>query len=258
MRHVRPVASVRRCLISAALGCVTGLTAPAAPVLAESYQGEPGRAEGSVHASTREVHDALVEALAEWKLRKHDPDEGVVKTSWIVRERGRERFRDRVVAEFATEGFVTVIRIRHERQRKMTEMRSTLSSPPAAWRPWDGDPELAHDVLRSVQRALGEEPESVDLTQIAGRPPAPRGDILIEQRCALSAEAVDRVLALKADRRELVKEVKAIDAKILDAVYADRLDELGSELERLKGRKAALQAHIAEVDREILALVLAD
>ena len=67
-----------------------------------------------------------------------------------------------------------------------------------------------------------------------------------------------RVNDLKARRKALVAEVRAIDGKILSAVYDGRYEEIKDEVDRLKARKAKLEKQVAAIDREILQLVLAD
>ena len=63
---------------------------------------------------------------------------------------------------------------------------------------------------------------------------------------------------LKARRRALVTEIKAMDQRILGAVYDGRYEEIRGEVERLKARKATMEDQVGEIDREILALVLAE
>ena len=49
-----------------------------------------------------------------------------------------------------------------------------------------------------------------------------------------------------------------IAAKVLEAVYAGRHEEIAADLKRMRTRKAAMQEQISAIDGEILALILAD
>ena len=63
---------------------------------------------------------------------------------------------------------------------------------------------------------------------------------------------------LKAKRRDLVREVKAMDEEILNAVYAGNYEAIRDDVESLKLRKSKMEEQISTIDREILQLVLAE
>jgi hypothetical protein len=220
------------------------------------FEGVDATVSTTIHAGAEDVYKALTEALREWKMRKSSLDERIVKTSWIQQERGRELFRDRVVAEFAEEGYLTHLTVRHERQRKMKEMKQTVSGPTASWRKWDGDHALCRAIIGSVEEALGQKPATVDLTSLAGRPAAATPTIIREY--IVPPHVAGQVNTLKAKRRDLVKEVKAMDSKILAAVYDGKYEQIKDDVERWKARKAAFESQIARIDQDILALILAE
>jgi hypothetical protein len=219
--------------------------------------GRPGTVQATLNADPKEVHEALLGALSEWRIQKQSRKDGIVKTAWVTRENLRETYRERVVAEFAPDGYLTRLTVRHERQRRMKEMKPTLSAGAAPWGDWEGKHEVARNVLRSVEQALGLEAPALDLDNISGRPPAQPG-IVVERERIVPASVAPRVNDLKAKRRSLVQEIRAIDGRILAAVYGDRYEEIREEVEALKERKATLEARVAAIDREILELVLAE
>jgi len=218
---------------------------------------QPTTASTTLHASPEEVHEALLGTLAEWKMRKASLADRIVKTSWRRAERGREAFRDRLVAEYRQEGYVTHLTVRHERQRRMHELKQTLTSPSAPWQDWSGDPQLVRAVVRHVEQALGQEPPPLDMADVTGRSRAP-APVRAQREYVVSPGAAVRVNELKVKRRDVIEEIRALDAEILDAVYDGRYEEIAGEVERLKSRKAALERQVAAIDKDILALVLAD
>lgn len=218
---------------------------------------EPAVVERTLDADPKDVFEALKSALREWKFRKTSFEERIVKTSWRTEERLREQYRGRVVAEFRPDGYVTHLTVRHERQRKAKEIRQTITAGAAPWQDWEGNWELARDVVRAVEQALGLEEPALDIDDISGRPRVP-GGIVVQREYVVPPAVAPRVNDLKSRRKSLVTEIKAIDGRILAAVYDGKYEEIKDEVEALKARKAGLEKQVAGIDREILALVLAE
>lgn len=203
-------------------------------------------------AAPEDVHQALLEALSEWKLRVESLEDGLVKTEWAMRPKGDEMYRGRIVAEFQEQGYQTAVSVRHEKQRRADGERVTIGSQAARWQDVDGDGQVARDVLTSIEKALGHEEGPLQLGQ---RSPT---RIIEIADCIVPPTAAARINELKSRRRDLVTEVRAMDQQILDAVDAGTLESMAGELDRIKARKASMQDQITAIDREILALVVAD
>jgi hypothetical protein len=242
---------------TAALLALASLLVPGLVSAKPSPEGEPATVERTLNADPKDVFEALKGTLAEWKMRKVSFDDRIVKTSWVYSERLREKFRERVVAEFRKDGYVTHLSVTHEKQRQAKEVRQTVTAGSAPWANWNGNWELARDVIRSVEQALGLEAPAVDIDNLTGRAPAPAG-IVRQREYVVPPGVAPRVNDLKARRKSLVAEVRAIDGKILSAVYDGRYEEIKDEVARLKERKAKLEGQVALIDREILQLVLSD
>ena len=206
-------------------------------------------------ASPEEVHKALQEALATWKMRKDSLEEGIVKTEWVMRPRGDEMFHGRIVAEFARDGYETVLTVKHEKQRQNKDHTVTLGQPSASWSDVRGDYDIAQDVVNSVEQALGQ--ESTEALEI-GKKPATSSRPIEVWDCIVDPTAANRILQLKSRRRDLVTEVKAMDQQILKAAYDGTLDQMKDDVERTKQRKSMMEQQITDIDKEILALVIAD
>ena len=218
---------------------------------------EPAVVERTLDADPKDVFEALKSTLRDWKFRKASFEERIVKTSWRSSERLREEYRERVIAEFAQDGYVTHLTVRHERQRKAKEVRQTITAGAAPWQDWEGNWQVARDVVRSVEQALGLEEPVMDLNSLSNRPPAP-GGIVVQREYVVPPAVAPRVNDLKAKRKSLVTEIKAIDGRILAAVYDGKYEEIKDEVDQLKARKAGLEKQVAAIDREILELVLAE
>ncbi len=236
---------------------LASLVLPAVVQAKPSPEGEPASVERTLNADPKAVFEALQGALSDWKMRRVSYEDRIVKTSWKYSERLREKFRSRVVAEFRKDGYVTHLTVTHERQRQMAEVRQTVTAGAAPWSEWNGNWELARDVIRSVEQALGLEEAAVDINNISGRAPAPRG-IVVQREYVVPPGVAPRVNDLKARRKSLVAEVRAIDAKILAAVYDGRYEEIKDEVGRQKERKSKLEKQVTAIDAEILQLVLSD
>lgn len=228
------------------------------PGLAEAKEfiAKPAVVTSDINASKEDVFQALQETLSTWRMRKVSLEEGLVKTDWIERTKGDEIFRGRIVAEFQEDGYIVHLKVSHEKQRKMVEFQPSVGGPSPQWKDWDGDYALARDVVSSVEKALGQAPDAPDdPTKNRVRTPA----IAVEEfQCFVPRDVAQRIVDLKTRRRDIVKEIKAVDGQVLDAAYGGRLDSMGDEVTRLKSRKASLEQQVTEIDREILTLVLAD
>lgn len=205
-------------------------------------------------ASTKEVHAALLQALSTWKLRKESLSEGIVKTEWVPRPSGDQMYRGRIVAEFSADGYETVLSVKHEKERQAKDLVTTMGGPQASWQAVSGDFQIAQDVLLSVEKALGQEPDPV---QIGVKPPTSSRPIEVWD-CIVTPVAANRINELKSRRRDLVTEVKAMDQEILKAVYDGTYEQLKPDIEKTKQRKAMMEQQITEIDKEILTLVVAD
>lgn len=208
----------------------------------------------SITASEKEVHDALRQALSEWKVRKESAEERILKTEWSEKSRGDATYRTRLVAEWQVDGYQVLLSVRCEKQLKQAELRPTLGGPAASWMDVDGDYDLARAVVTSVEQALGvDEPEY----EVGSRPPTSSRPIEVWD-CFVSQAAAARIVDLKARRRELVSEIKAMDEQILAAVYEGKVESIQGDVERVKARKAEMEAQVTAIDREILQIVLSD
>ncbi len=205
-------------------------------------------------ATGAQVHEALMQALSTWKMRKTSAEEGIVKTEWDERARGDATYRGRIVAEFAVEGYTVLLSVKHERQLKQSEMRPTIGGPAASWMDVDGDFAVAQAVVRSVEEALGHEPDELKIGERDRGSSRP----VETWNCIVSPTSAGRIADLRTRRRGLVDEVRAMDKQILAAVYAGQVEQVQADLERVKARKAAMEGQITAIDREILELVLAD
>jgi hypothetical protein len=240
-----------RWLAPALLALLLPAVAPAKDIV-----GQAAVATTSIAATPAEVYQALTEALSTWRMRKTSLEEGIVKTDWVPRPKGREMYRGRIVAEFAAEGYQTHLTVRHEKQRKMTEARPTVGGPAAEWKDWDGDHEIARDVVRSVEKALGHEEAARPLDSLAARPTG--AVVTIERECIVPPDVARRITALKSQRRDVVRQIRDMDAEIVAAANAGRYEDVKAEVEKGKARRAGLEAQLLEIDKEILRLVLAD
>lgn len=211
-------------------------------------------ASSSLTATPADVHAALLQALEGWPMRKQSQEEGIVKTEWQERKRGDVTYRGRIIAEYRADGYQVLLTVKHEKQMQQAELKPTLGGPSASWMDVDGDYEIAHDVVASVERALGMEEDEVKIGQ---RPPTPSRPVEVWD-CFVSPQAAARILDLKSKRRELVTEVKGMDQQILSAVYDGKMDALKGDLDRIKARKAEMEQQITAIDAEILQLVIAD
>src|SRR5204862_2459459 len=106
---------------------------------------------------------ALLQALSTWKLRKESLEEGIVKTEWVNRPKGDEMFRGRIVAEFQQDGYETVLSVRHEKERQATDLVGSVGGPAAHWNTSRGDWDVAQAVVLSVQEALGQGADPVEI-----------------------------------------------------------------------------------------------
>ena len=215
---------------------------------------EPATVMTRLAAEPKDVHQALLEALVTWKMRKESLEEGIVKTEWVDRKKGDQLFRGRIVAEFRQDGYETVLTVKHEKERKAQDLVTSLGGPTANWQPVNGDHQIAQAVLISVQNALGQGTDPVNI----GTKPASSNRAIEVWDCIVPADVANRINVLKAKRRDLVVEVKAMDQKILQAVYDGKLASMEAEVEQTKQRKAVMEQQITDIDKEILALVIAD
>jgi peptidoglycan hydrolase CwlO-like protein len=152
------------------------------------------------------------------------------------------------------DGYETILVVKHEKQRQAKDLVVSLGGPAATWHDVSGDYEIAQDVVLSVEKALGQEPEAV---QIGNKPPTSSRPIEVWD-CIVAQDAARRINDLKSRRRDLVTEVKAMDQQILKAVYDGTYEQVKPDIERTKQRKATMEQQITEIDKEILALVVAD
>lgn len=224
---------------------------------ADRLDGRPAVATSTLTATPEEVHAALLQALSTWRIQRQSLEDGVVKTAWERRERGDELFRGRIRAEFRADGYQTRLSVSHERQRRSDELRTVVTAPAAGWRDVDGDHDVARAVVASVEQALGQEPADQPLDSLRTER---RGPAIVRQARdrVVSPEVAIRINELKDQRRELVREIRAMDARILAAVYDDRYEEIAEEIQQLRARKTTMEQQVMAIDREILALVLAD
>jgi len=219
-----------------------------------SAAGKPAVVQTTISASPAEVHAALLEALSDWKMRKTSQEEGIVKTEWVERHAGDQVYQGRIIAEYAPSGYQVLLTVKHEKQLKLQGLQASLGGPSPGWMDVDGDWEIARAVVTSVEESFGLKEMPVELGKkdpTAGRP-------IEVWDCIVSPSTAARILDLKSKRRDLVTEVKAMDQKILDAVYADKVAEIQGEMAALKARKVAMEDEITSIDREILSLVVAE
>jgi hypothetical protein len=216
--------------------------------------GRPAVVQTTLSATPAEVHKALLEALSGWKMRKESQEEGIVKTEWVERHSGDQVYQGRIVAEYAPSGYQVLLTVKHEKQMKLQGLQASLGGPAPGWMDVDGDWEIARAVVTSVEESFGlkEMPSTLGKKDPAAGRPVEVWD------CIVSPSSAARILDLKSKRHDLVTEVKAMDQKILDAVYADKVAEIQGEMQALKARKTAMEDQITAIDREILALVVAD
>lgn len=208
----------------------------------------------SLTATREEVHQALLQALSEWKIRIDSPDEGLVKTEWVVRPKQDVTYRGRIVADYHQDGYQVLLSIKHEKQLKQSELRPTLGGPAASWMDVDGDYDVARAVATSVERSFGQEEDEVKI----GQAPRTSARPVEVWDCFVSPSAAQRIIDLKNQRRDLVSEVKAMDQKILSAIYDGKVADVQQDVDRTKARKAEMESKITAIDREILQLVIAD
>jgi hypothetical protein len=226
--------------------------AAAAPFMDREATAKPATVSTSLTASREDVYKAVKEALVTWKLRLDSLEDGIVKTEWVNRQKGDEKFRGRIIAELKEEGYTTLLSVKHEKQKQALDLVTTVGSQAAKWQDTSGDYQIARDVLVSVEKALGhEEPE----LKLGERQPS---RVIEISDCIVPPEAAGRINELKARRRDLVTEVRAMDKQILDSVYAGNVEQAQSDVERLKTRKATMEGQITAIDREILSLVISD
>jgi hypothetical protein len=248
---------VRTTLVSAlSLSCLLALAmAPAAPASPpRDSVAKAATAQTTITATPKEVYDAVRQALSEWKIRKESFEEGYIKTEWIERTRGDATYRTRLTADWSVDGYQVLLAVKSEKQLKQGELRPTIGGPSASWMDVSGDYDMARAVVTSVERALGaEEPE----LKVGQRPPTSSRPIEVYD-CFVSPQSAARIVDLKAQRRDLVTEIKAMDEKILAAAYDGKMTELQPEMDTLKARKAEMEDRVTAIDKEILQLVIAD
>ena len=160
----------------------------------------------------------------------------------------------RLVADWSVDGYQVLLVVKSEKQLKQAELRPTLGGPSASWMDVDGDYDLARAVITSVERALGVEEAEFKV----GERPATSSRPIEVWDCFVSPQSAARIIDLKSRRRELVTEIKAMDDKILAAVYDGKVSEMQGEIDLLKARKAEMETQVTAVDREILQLVVSD
>ena len=249
MRALR-LASV---LAASALAGTVLVTAPACASFRDSAP-HPAVVNAMLTGSKEEVHTALLQALSTWKIRKDSLEEGIVKTEWAARLKGDQHYQGRIVAEFTVQGYQTALSIKHEKQHQEKAMKTSVGGAAPGWDDVTGDSEVAQAVLNSVRDALGQGEEKLE---IGKRPPSPSRPIEIND-CIVAPDAAARINDLKSRRKDLVLEVKAMDQQILSAVYDGKYDSIKDDVEKLKARKAMMEDQVTAIDREILALVVAD
>ena len=136
----------------------------------------------------------------------------------------------------------------------MRDLVTTMGGPSARWEVASGDWDVAQAVVLSVQEALGQGPEELEV----GTKPRTSSRPIEVWDCIVAPDAANRINVLKGKRRDLVIEVKAMDAKILQAVYDGKLTSMQAEIDQTKQRKSMMEQQITDIDKEILALVISD
>jgi hypothetical protein len=258
--HVRGwefrVSLFHRRLVSHVLVSSLAFASLGTPAAARLRDAEPRVATVTTHlaATPAEVHKALLEALSTWKMRKESKEESIVKTEWQMRPKGDEMYRGRIVAEYQVDGYETVLSVKHEKQRQMRDLQTSIGGPQASWQDVNGDYEIAQAVVHSVEEALGQESEALQI----GKKPQTSSKPIEVWDCIVSPDAATRINDLKARRRDLVTEVKAMDQEILKGVYDGKIDQMHDDVERIKQRKTMMEQQVTDIDKEILALVIAD
>lgn len=246
--------------LSAPILLLAGLAAVALAPADAHAEGRAAVARATLTAEPAAVRQALLEALESWGIQLDDPEVGIVKTAWVERLRGRQRLRGRVIAEYREDGYQTALSVKHLVELERSALRSTLASPAPTWREADGRHAIARDVVRSVERALGEDAavplSSLDgITRASGPPLRLQAD---GRDRVVSPDTARRINGLKDRRRSLVIEIRAADSRIQEALEGKDGSRDAASTQALVARKRTMQDEIVAIDREILALVLAE
>ena len=199
---------------------------------------------GPFEVEKGKLFNFLREELKGHSFEKFDPEEGVIETEPFLRERGRRRYRNRILVNVVEEGGGCLVRVRVPSEMRKDTLAPMVSSPPPPWREAKRDVRAERKLLKSVAGAFPH------LT------PEGEGASMGEGGETALPDSAGELGTLKREREKLLAAIKEIDGKIIEYVTSEKYGKEEKRLAGYKEKRRALIEKMKEIDKKILEKVL--